>query len=132
MYRIINENVRQNCINELKSLPLGKWQVEIKKAKRTNNQNSLYWKWLSVISNDLGYTEDELHEGFKANFIGQDNGRDMFGNIYIKPKSTTTLTTKEFSEYMNKIEVFAMGHELRLPQPDHYGYERNNNDPTGN
>ena len=72
MFRIVNENVRHNCIEEIKKIPLNKYQVDIKEIKRSNPQNSLYWKWVGVISKELGYTTDELHHAFKAQFIGVD------------------------------------------------------------
>lgn len=103
--------------------PEKEWEVTIKpyKKSRTNNQNALYWKWLTIISEHTGYTQDELHEGMKRNFIGEDIGSDIFGNTYIRAKSTTNLTTKEFTEYMDKVNIFAANEGLVLPSPDYYG-----------
>lgn len=121
IYRIINETVRANCLQEIKGLSLEKYQVSVTEIKRSNPQNNLYWKWLSIIGNDLGYTPDDLHEAMKANFLGTESGKDMFGNLYIRPKSSAKLKKKEFSDYMNKVHAFAMGEGIILPQPDYYG-----------
>ena len=117
-------NVMKNLMVDLGNLnPHKAWQVEVKEynKKRSNPQNALMWKWINIISGYTGYTEEELHEGFKRNYIGADSGKDMFGNEYIKAKSSTKLNTKEFSEYMNKIEQFALLNDIRLPTPDYYG-----------
>ena len=122
MYRIINEQVRQNCISEIKSLPLEQYQVEIKEIKRSINANNLYWKWVTIIANDLGYNKDELHEAFKRQFIGSEQGQDMFGNVYIRPKSSAKLKKKEFLMYMAKVQAFAHQQNIKLPTGEYYGH----------
>lgn len=93
IYIIKPENkVFANLLNDLQNLnPLKEWKVTIEPhtKNRSNQQNALMWKWISIISDHTGYHPDELHEGFKRNFIGVDIGNDIFGNTYIRPKSTT-------------------------------------------
>jgi hypothetical protein len=123
-FRIVNEQVRENAINEIKKLPLNSYQVKIEEIRRSNPQNSLYWKWIQVIGNHLGYEKDDLHEAFKRQFIGIDQGADMFGNLYLMPKSSAKLKKAEFSTYMNKIQAFALNEGIFLPQPDYYGDDK--------
>lgn len=94
IYRVISEQVRENLIREIKSMPLG-FQVKIEDLKRSSNANNYYWKILEIIGKELGYSKDDLHEACKRQFIGMDQGVDMFGNVYIKPKSSK-LKKKEF------------------------------------
>lgn len=123
MFKIINETVKHNCIAEIRSLPLGKYQVEIKEVKRSNPQNAYYWMCIGIIGKELGYTPDDLHDACKREFIGTDQGTDMFGNLYLMPKSSAKLKKGEFSTYMNKVQSFASSQGITLPQPDYYGLD---------
>lgn len=82
------------------------------RKKRTNRQNSLYWLWLNFIAEETGSDPDELHVYFKSKYL-----LDRSGKIPVV-KSTTRLTTVEFSEYMDKItrEVANVG--ITLPNPE--------------
>lgn len=123
IYILNNEQVKQNCIQEIKMLTVGTYEVLIREKKRSNPQNALYWKWIHIIANELGYADDELHEAFKGKFIGMEQGRDVFGNIFIRPKSSAALNKKAFTEYMNMVNAFAMSQNITLPSPDYYGLE---------
>lgn len=79
------------------------------KAKRSSEQNKRYWAILNDISSDAWvegkqYSSEAWHEFFKRKFIGYEETPDG-GSIGI---STTTLSTTEFSEYSNKVEVYAV------------------------
>lgn len=124
IFRIINETVKGNCLKEILNLPMNSFMVEIKEIRRSNNANALYWKWCSIIGNELGYDKDELHEAFKRKFIGEDQGTDLFGNIYKRPKSSADLKKKEFCDYMSKVQAFAFSNGITLPTPDYYGIEK--------
>ena len=123
MYIIKTEVIKQNCIREIESLPLGKWEVNIEeyKPKRTNPQNALYWKWVTIIGDFHGYSKDEMHEAFACEFLGTTKYTTIYGQEITKPVSTTSLTKQEFSEYMMKIEAHALNNDIRLPSPEHYG-----------
>jgi len=123
IYRIINETVRNNLIEEIKRLPLGVFQASISELKRSNQQNALYWKWVSIIADAKGYDVEEFHDACKREFIGAEQGKDMFGNLYIKPKSSSKLKKSEFSEYMNKVQAYAHSEGIILPQPNYFGLE---------
>lgn len=120
IFKVVSESVRENLIREIANLPLG-FHVSIGELKRSNQANALYWKWVGIIAKEIGYHPDELHESFKREFIGVDQGIDLFGNIYLRPKSSASLKKKEFSEYMNKVAAFAESQNIKLPQPDYYG-----------
>lgn len=112
---------RDFAIDVLGKLDLSKvWEVEIKRhqRKRSINQNSLYWSWLNIIGNDTGHDADELHDFFKARFLPVIED-EVAGEAFIRRPSTRKLTTLEMSEYMDKINSFAVSQlGIILPQPD--------------
>ena len=82
-------------------------EVEIRIRERSNNrskeQNSLYWKWIDILSKEIGFTKDEMHELIKYKFL----------------KSTTTLTTKEFTLLMNDLLYWSSDTlNINLPRND--------------
>jgi len=81
-------------------------EVEIRIKVRTNNrskeQNSLYWKWINILSNETGFQVEEMHELVKYKFL-QRNIVNNDGVEEVILKSTTTLTVSEFNKFMNDI-----------------------------
>lgn len=124
MYFVLkNDDIKKNCINHIQSLD-GVYRVTIDKYKkdRTKAQNSLMWMWLGIISNDTGESPENLHEIFKLRFLGTEKIQSMGYSIEI-PKSTTKLTTQEFTDYLDKIEGLALSIDIRLPHPQDLYYE---------
>ncbi len=121
-FSLIDEQRRVNAIEFIRSLDLKnpvEVLINIAKKKRSIPQNSLLWLWYTYLCDHTGYTEDELHEVFKAEFLGY----DVFyyqGMPCIKPKSTTKLTTKGMSGFLNRIDCIAQFLEVKLPYPDDY------------
>ena len=81
-------------------------EVEIRLRVRSNNrsreQNSLYWKWINIMSEETGFTKEEMHELIKYKFLAR-NIVDDNGVEEVIVKSTTTLTVKEFTKLMNNV-----------------------------
>ena len=122
IYNLVNEKILNNLIGELKTLPFNTYEVVIRPKKRSLDQNALYWKWLEIISNDTGYTKDELHDSFRQHFLGSEFKQSIFGDVYPELKSTTKLKKKEFTEYLNKVQVYAAQQGITLPTKQHYGW----------
>lgn len=82
--------------------------VEIRplEASRTIAQNSLLWTWYTIIGQEIGYSTHELHRILKARFL--------------QGKSTTLLTTAEFSYYLNQIDMFCQDYNITLPYGQDY------------
>lgn len=117
-----------NMIEHFRMFPFLKFRVEIKehKAKRSLDQNALYWMWLGIVGKDLGYKAEELHEALKAKILGVVETKTIFGVIVLQPRSTTTLTVKEFTEYLNAVQAFASALGINLPMPSEFGMDSYN------
>lgn len=82
--------------------------IEVREAKdiRTNAQNRLYWKWVEIISNELGYQDkQEIHNILKYKFLLKEEV--INGEIHQGLKSTTTLTKEEFGKLTQDIFFWA-------------------------
>ena len=91
-------------------------RIRVSSNNRSNEQNSLYWKWIEILSNDLGYTKTELHELIKYKFLKRES-KNKDGETTVVIKSTSTLTIKEFNEFMNDILYWSNNTlEISLPQ----------------
>lgn len=115
-----SDEIIENCIREIRN-SMG-MTVTIKKEKRSNPQNNLYWAILTVLSNDTGFTTEDLHDRLRVQFLGVER-KTIKGTEIVMPVSTTSLNTKTFTEYLDKI--YALGNTLNivLPVPSYYGYE---------
>jgi hypothetical protein len=89
-----------------------------RKDLRTLRQNALYWSWLTILSNHIGYDKDELHEILKKEYFGAESFTiPIFGQeVSMERVTTTTKTTKQMSEYMNWIHNKAQEfYQITLP-----------------
>lgn len=101
------------------------WAVEVKRyrEKRSNDQNELYWLWLACIEDETGNSKESLAELFKQKFLGFTE-QTVLGERVIEKLTTTTLNTKEFTVYLEKIRVFAaMELGISLPDPEDKRYQ---------
>lgn len=85
-------------------------------ALRTLRQNAYYWPvYVKICADHFGYFPDEMHEEFKRMFNPKDSKitpGEKFGG------TTTKMTTKEFTEYLEKIRTWAGTQEIVLPNPE--------------
>lgn len=95
----------------------GTLTIKKKWNKRSLSQNKLYWLWVTIISKDLGYTENELHTLLKGKF-GPKKAIVVGGKTYNIPKSTTDFTKGEFVEFMFFVEKQAAELNILLPHPE--------------
>lgn len=78
--------------------------IESKTPTRTNRQLRFYWVFLEKISEESGHTTEELHHTFKRSFIKPKQVHGI-NDTYRERPTTSTMSTKEFSNYINKIEM---------------------------
>lgn len=92
-----------------------------KKQKIRSNPENRYYRGVVVplIAETIGeYDEDEVHEMLKIKFLPIE--KEGFPNSC---KSTTTLTTVEFEEYLSKIRMWASEFlNCYIPLPNEVDY----------
>ena len=84
-----------------------KVEVEITETPdvRTNKQNKLWWAWMQIIGNELGYSKNETHDILKYKFLLREEIIEGETNQYIK--STATLTKTEFNKLTQDVYFWA-------------------------
>jgi hypothetical protein len=98
-------------------------KVDVAKEKRSLNQNRLYWLWVACIEQETGNDKNNLHEFFTLEFLPLIQ-QMVFKKLIYKRTSTTTLDTKQFTEYLNKIQIFSSTElGLTLPNPEDVQFE---------
>ena len=91
----------------------GCWVLTVKRRKRTTKQNRRYWGngvlaqvAQQAVVNGKQFSAETWHELFKRKFIGMDELPD--GSVV--GKSSTKLTTAEFSDFCTQVEAYAAQH----------------------
>lgn len=121
-YFLKEETIIENCIAQIRN-SIG-MTVTIKKAKRSLSQNDLMWLLIGVFSGYTGDDPEDIHERLKVSFLGVEH-RTVKGIDLVVPKSTASLNTKQFTEYIDKIYLLGETLNIKLPIPAHFGYENN-------
>lgn len=86
------------------------------KKRRTLDQNALYWQWCNLIANGVGEDKDSIHAAMGRMFLPCRLSRIDKTPVAI---STTSLSTKEMSEYMEKMQAWALQYlNMTLPTPE--------------
>ena len=121
-YKVTSEEELEHLRKQIGELDLSQaWEVEVKPFafNRSTQQNKKYWKLIGELGSFLGYDEGEMHELMKYKFLSYK--QEMLGDEMVVIPSTSKLTIKEFVEYLNKVERFAieLGFTLDVSQ---YGY----------
>ena len=119
---IREERHRNHALDTIKALDIATvYEVTIKPYKRNRSleQNSLMWKWYSIIADDLGYTTEEIHEEFMRKLLIPITMQTPSGMVEVY--STKKLKVKEMTAYLEGIERTATEMGISLPRP----YENN-------
>ena len=117
---IKNNTDREVLIEYLSCLPDKVFDVSVKlhREKRTTPQNQLYWVIVGLVAKETGNDKDTVHRFFAKQFIGYDVkliGEERLAIV----RSTATLSTEEFSEYLSKVMAFtATELGIIIPDPD--------------
>lgn len=97
--------------------------IVLHRERRSIDQNCLYWLWLACISSETGQDKDSLHDYFKQSILGFEIRAVFLGTEHSreirKEVSTSTLDTKQFADYLEKIQHFASAElGIVLPNPE--------------
>ena len=115
---IREERHRNHALDTIKALDIATvYEVTIKPYKRNRSleQNSLMWKWYSIIADDLGYTTEEIHEEFMRKLLIPITMQTPSGMVEVY--STKKLKVKEMTAYLEGIERTATEMGIALPRP---------------
>lgn len=123
--RIESETDRKQLVDFINNLKLDKvWLVNIKRLRkmRSISQNSLYHLWKSVLAEEFGNTPNEMHDILRRRYLSI-NEKEVLGEVYEILQSTTTLNTKEFSNFLDAIYIDFSAEGIILPKPGDRGFE---------
>ncbi len=119
---------KKAVINYISKLPDNKeYKIIItrKVVRRTLPQNRLYWLKIACICDETGSDKEQVHEEFKRMFLPRKNVKTLSGEIIEKPMSTTELSTKQFTFFIEKIDAFSSSElGIILPNPDDLAWEQ--------
>ena len=87
-------------------------RVDRVRKNRSLQQNSYYWVCITHIATEIGETAEDLHSTFKSMYL-----TDRTKKLPMV-RSTTSLNTKEFMDYMEKISIKVSEFGIVLPNPD--------------
>ena len=94
----------------------GKVKVVVRKWRknRSLNQNSYYWGVvIKILAEELGYTDEQCHNALKWEFLRVE------GKRIPTIKSTALLTTLEFMDFIDKIQIWAAQElNINIPSPN--------------
>lgn len=84
--------------------------IEAYQAKRSGDQNRLYWVVLSEIAEAVEvdgkrFSKEAWHEHFRAEFLPKQESPS--GLVAI---STTQMTKPEFADYVTRVQAYAANH----------------------
>jgi len=91
-----------------------------RKKKRSLLQNNYYWGVIiKILSEELGYETEEMHEVLKSLFIPP---KEIIikGIPFEVRKSTSKLNKKEFMEYKDAIQRWAASMDIYIPDPNEF------------
>ena len=107
-----------------------KKDIEVKEKKRSDkrtlDQNNLFHLWVSVIADDLGYTDkDACKRDIKRTILGQkEDVNRLTGEVIHVDYRTSEMTVSELASFMDKMKAWAatdLG--IYLPYFGDPGYE---------
>ncbi len=73
---------------------------------------------MEFIGEELGYHREEMHDAFKNLFLNRYNEKLKMN----MPRSTTSLTSLEFTQYMDKVKMKAAELDIIVPEPTQIKY----------
>ena len=105
---------KTKLLEEIGSLKDGDYEIVVFKRDRSIMQNRyLWWGVYGTIAEYTGYDQEYIHEVMKHKFL-----LDSSGKIPV-PRSTTSLNTKEFTDYVDAIRNF-MAEFVYIPSAEEW------------
>jgi len=83
------------------------------KKNRSLKQNALYWKWMMICADELGYTKEGMHQTFMRELLAPIIIDTPSGDVM--EYSTRKLNVKEMATYMEQVSFTAGEYGVKLP-----------------
>lgn len=117
-YKLISDQVRAHCIDEIARAPLGK-VVIVQDPTRTLEQNARMWAMLADISAQVDWygqklTSEEWKDVFSAAINGQKVVPGLDNNFVVCGQRTSRMTKKEMSDLCELMMAFGVEHEVKF------------------
>lgn len=87
------------------------------KRQRTNAQNRFFWGPVCKAFKELGYHSQEAHDMLCLMFLPQQVKR-LDGTLATVPGHTSTLTVKEFNEFLEQVIQLASEQDIYIEDAD--------------
>ena len=119
--KVENNNLRLDRRTEfqnwLKFLEGQEIELTVRKRYRSRGlkANAYLWVIYNYISEHTGYTPEEIHGLCKVMFLK--GTRNLWGKIYETVGSTAILDTLEFTNYIEKVKLWAL-QDLNITVPE--------------
>lgn len=112
---ILTDHNRDIAIDMVKNADNG-MVLELRKPKRSLDQNRYYWAVLTDISEQVvpgkAYEPSIWHEYLRALFLPERMVELPDGSVKMLEGSTAELRVNEFSEYLEKVIKWALEHDV--------------------
>lgn len=92
----------------------GTYEIVVFKRDRSSEQNRYLWAVYGYIADYSGYDPEYIHEVMKHKFL-----LDSSNKVPV-PRSTSSLNTKEFAEYVDSIRNFMAPFGCYIPGADEW------------
>jgi hypothetical protein len=122
------EEIRQRLNNLANRLDFG-WDfnvpVHVKalpyQDTRSRLQNNLYWKWLTILSDEFSkgehsYSKEDMHDLMRHKFLGTEEVQ-IGNDVVTRLPSTARMQRGAMAAYMQRIEAWAVNMGVLLPIP---------------
>lgn len=86
---------------------------------RSLNQNAYYWSvCVQMIAEETGHLPEEIHEFLKMKLLPRQSV-SIGGDLFSITKSTASLSTDEFEDYLEHVRAFAANElSMTIPLPN--------------
>jgi len=92
--------------------------LEKLKSKRSTQQNRLYWLYVTILANEIGYDKNEMHELIKFKFLKREKVFEKTGELFEYLESTAKLSKSDFADFIFNFQKWsAETFDVILPDP---------------
>ncbi len=118
-----NEMAANMIVSHFAKNPGQKALIEItdeRNQTRSQQQNRLYWSWVGLLADYIGYSKDQCALLLQDRFLGRDEFTNQAGTVEVSQiKGTSKLSVGDFAAFLESVEIFSTTElDYVLPRPD--------------